>query len=52
MMNDWRFIVLFHPFQTTIPFYAISGDDVKLRRAAPWRRQLPVVSELGRSAGL
>jgi plasmid stabilization system protein ParE len=38
---EWRFIVVFRPFQKHIIFYEIQGDDVLLRRAKHGHRDLP-----------
>jgi len=40
-LRDWRFIVLFRPFQKHILFYEIDRNDVLLRRAMHGRRDLP-----------
>jgi plasmid stabilization system protein ParE len=40
-LRDWRFIVVFRPFQKHILFYETSGDDVMLRRAMHGQRDLP-----------
>jgi hypothetical protein len=40
-LRDWRFIVVFRPFQKHILFYEIQGDDVWLRRAMHGHRDLP-----------
>ena len=40
-LRDWRFIVVFRPFQKHILFYEIAGADVLLRRAMHGRRDLP-----------
>ena len=39
-LRDWRFIVVFRPFQKHILFYEIEGDDVLLRRAMHGHRDL------------
>ncbi|MEI9961967.1 MAG: type II toxin-antitoxin system RelE/ParE family toxin [Limisphaerales bacterium] len=38
---DWRFMVVFRPFQKHILFYEIVGNDVLLRRAMHGHRDLP-----------
>ena len=40
-LRDWRFIVVFRPFQKHILFYETNGDDVLLRRAMHGHRDLP-----------
>ncbi len=40
-LSDWRFIVVFRPFQKHILFYEVSNDDVLLRRAMHGHRDLP-----------
>ena len=40
-LRDWRFIVVFRPFQKHILFYEIQGGDVLLRRAMHGHRDLP-----------
>ena len=40
-LRDWRFIVVFRPFQKHILFYEISGDEVLLRGAMHGHRDLP-----------
>jgi plasmid stabilization system protein ParE len=40
-LRDWRFIVVFRPFQKHILFYEIDGDDILLRRALHGHRDLP-----------
>jgi len=40
-LRNWRFIVVFRPFQKHILFYEIQGDDVLLRRAMHGHRDLP-----------
>ena len=40
-LRDWRFIVVFRPFQKHILFYETRGGDVLLRRAMHGRRDLP-----------
>ena len=40
-LRDWRFIVVFRPFQKHILFYEIQGNDVLLRRAMHGHRDLP-----------
>jgi plasmid stabilization system protein ParE len=38
---DWRFIVVFRPFQKHILFYEVTSDDAVLRRAMHGHRDLP-----------
>ena len=38
---DWRFIVVFRPFQKHILFYEVAGEDVMMRRAMHGHRDLP-----------
>jgi len=38
---EWRFIVVFRPFQKHVIFYEINGGDVVLRRAMHGHRDLP-----------
>ena len=40
-LRDWRFIVVFRPFQKHILFYEVNGDDVVMRRAMHGHRNLP-----------
>jgi plasmid stabilization system protein ParE len=40
-LRDWRFIVVFRPFQKHILFYEVNGDDVVMRRAMHGERDLP-----------
>ena len=40
-LRDWRFIVVFRPFQKHILFYEIEGDGILLRRAMHGHRDLP-----------
>jgi plasmid stabilization system protein ParE len=40
-LRDWRFIVVFRPFQKHVLFYETDGDDVLLRRAMHGHRDLP-----------
>ncbi len=40
-LSDWRFMVVFRPFQKHLLFYEVSGDDVILRRAMHGHRDLP-----------
>jgi plasmid stabilization system protein ParE len=40
-LHDWRFIVVFRPFQKHILFYETEGNDVVLRRAMLGQRDLP-----------
>jgi plasmid stabilization system protein ParE len=40
-LRDWRFFVVFRPFNKHILFYEIAGDDVVMRRAMHGHRNLP-----------
>jgi len=40
-LREWKFIVLFRPFQKHILFYEMNGDDVMMRRAMHGHRDLP-----------
>jgi len=40
-LRDWRFMVVFRPFQKHILFYETNGDEVMLRRAMHGQRDLP-----------
>jgi plasmid stabilization system protein ParE len=40
-LSDWRFIVVFRPFQKHVLFYETNGNDVSLRRAMHRHRDLP-----------
>lgn len=40
-LRDWRFMVVFRPFQKHIPFYEIIGDELLFRRAMHGQRNLP-----------
>jgi plasmid stabilization system protein ParE len=40
-LREWRFIVVFRPFQKHILFYETNGDEVLLRRAMHGHRDLP-----------
>ena len=40
-LREWRFIVVFRPFQKHILFYETNGDDVLMRRAMHGHRDLP-----------
>ena len=40
-LKDWRFIVVFRPFQKHVLFYETEGDGVLLRRAMHGQRDLP-----------
>jgi plasmid stabilization system protein ParE len=40
-LRDWRFIVVFRPFQKHILFYEIEGDGILFRRAMHGHRDLP-----------
>ena len=37
---DWRFFVVFRPFQKHILFYEVAGEDVLMRRAMHGHRDL------------
>jgi plasmid stabilization system protein ParE len=39
-LRDWRFILVFRPFQKHILFYETDGDDILLRRAMHGHRDL------------
>ena len=38
---DWRFFVVFRPFQKHILFYELTGNDVVMRRVLHGHRDLP-----------
>ena len=40
-LRDWRFIIVFRPFQKHILFYEVDGEDVLMRRAMHGHRDLP-----------
>jgi plasmid stabilization system protein ParE len=40
-LNDWRFFVVFRPFQKHLVFYEVNGGDVWMRRAMHGHRNLP-----------
>ena len=40
-LREWRFFVVFRPFQKHVLFYEVVGDDVVLRRAMHGHRDLP-----------
>ena len=40
-LREWRFIVVFRPFQKHVLFYETDGDAVVLRRALHGHRDLP-----------
>ncbi len=40
-LRDWRFFVVFRPFNKHILFYEVIGNDVLLRRAIHGHRNLP-----------
>lgn len=40
-LGEWRFFVVFRPFQKHVLFYEVIGDDVVLRRAMHGHRDLP-----------
>jgi len=41
ILQEWRFIVVFRPFQKHVIFYEIAGENVVLRRAMHGHRNLP-----------
>ena len=40
-LANWRFVVVFRPFQKHLLFYEVDGDGVVLRRAMHGHRDLP-----------
>ncbi len=40
-LRDWRFFVVFRPFNKHVLFYEVTGDDVVMRRAMHGHRDLP-----------
>jgi len=40
-LQDWRFFVVFRPFNKHVLFYELIGDDVVLRRVMHGHRDLP-----------
>jgi plasmid stabilization system protein ParE len=40
-LRDWRFFVVFRPFNKHVLFYEAAGDDVIMRRAMHGHRNLP-----------
>ena len=40
-LHNWRFMVVFRPFQKHILFYEVNDDDVVMRRAMHGHRDLP-----------
>lgn len=38
---EWRFMVVFRPFQKHILFYEVKGSEIALRRAMHGHRNLP-----------
>jgi plasmid stabilization system protein ParE len=40
-LRDWRFFVVFRPFNKHVLFYEVVGDDVVMRRAMHGHRDLP-----------
>jgi len=40
-LRDWRFFVVFRPFQKHLLFYEVTGEDVIMRRAMHGHRDLP-----------
>ena len=39
-LRDWRFLVVFRPFNKHVLFYEVVGDDVIMRRAMHGQRDL------------
>jgi plasmid stabilization system protein ParE len=39
-LRDWRFFVVFRPFQRHVLFYEVTGEDVVMRRAMHGHRDL------------
>lgn len=40
-LQDWRFFVVFRPFNKHVLFYEVAGEDVVLRRVMHGHRNLP-----------
>ena len=40
-LHEWRFFVVFRPFNKHVLFYEIAGGEVVMRRAMPGHRDLP-----------
>ena len=40
-LRDWRFFVVFRPFQKHVLFYEMTGEEVVMRRAMHGHRNLP-----------
>ena len=40
-LKEWRFIIVFRPFQMHVLFYEVEGADVLLRRAMHGQMDLP-----------
>lgn len=40
-LRDWRFFVVFRPFNQHLVFYELAGDDVVIRRTLHGHRNLP-----------
>jgi plasmid stabilization system protein ParE len=40
-LRDWRFFVVFRPFNKHLLFYELAGDNVVMRRALCGQRDLP-----------
>jgi plasmid stabilization system protein ParE len=40
-LRDWRFFLVFRPFQKHVLFYEVDGKDVVMRRAMHGHRDLP-----------
>ena len=41
LLSEWRFIVVFRPFQRHVLFYETKGGDALMRRAMHGHRDLP-----------
>lgn len=40
-LRNWRYFVVFRPFQRHVLFYEVAGEDVVMRRALHGHRDLP-----------
>jgi plasmid stabilization system protein ParE len=40
-LREWRFFLIFRPFNRHVLFYEVAGDDVVLRRLMHGQRDLP-----------
>ena len=40
-LRDWRFFVVFRPFNKHVLFYEVAGEDAVMRRAMHGHRDLP-----------